>query len=300
MFKLIGVAACTVALGVAAGVATAGPTATASKVVYHSRLKGGNNEIFVVGSAGGAPTRLTRSRAADSNPTLSPDGRRVAFESNRLGNWRSRRDSDIFVMRIDGSGVRELTFSNAFDGDPAWSRRNQVAFESERAGNSDVWVMNADGSNEQQLTTSRYFDGDPAWSPDGKKIAFTSERDNGDREIYVMNADGTGTTRLTSSPGFDENPSWSPDGTSIAFDSMRDGNLEVYVMDPDGSNQQRVTNHPALDALPSWSPDSAKLVFVSERIGKGQRRLYTVYPDGTGVRMLTKGGFDMSPDWARG
>jgi Tol biopolymer transport system component len=300
MFKLFAALTALAALAVGATSALGGSSATASKIVYHSRLPRLNNDIFVVSSAGGAATRLTRHRGADSNPTLSPDGRRIAFESNRHGNWRSYKDSDVFVMRADGTGVRELTFSNAFDGDPAWSRTNRIAFESERTGNADVWVIDGDGSNETQLTTSPAFDGDPAWSPDGTKIAFTSQRDNGDREIYVMNADGSGTTRLTNSRGFDENPSWSPDGKRIAFDSMRDGNLEVYVMNADGSNQVRVTNHPALDALPSWSPDSKLLVFVSERIGKGQRRLFVARPDGTGVRTLTRGAFDMSPDWARG
>jgi TolB protein len=81
---------------------------------------------------------------------------------------------------------------------------------------------------------------------------------------------------------------------------MRDGNLEIYVMNPDGSSQHRVTNHPALDALPSWSQDSKRIVFVSERIGKGQRRVYVMNRNGTGVRSLTRGATDMSPDWARG
>ena len=81
---------------------------------------------------------------------------------------------------------------------------------------------------------------------------------------------------------------------------MRDGNLEIYVMNADGTKQTRVTNHPALDAIPSWSQDSRRIAFVSDRIGKNQRRLFVVKPDGTGVRMLTRGAFDMSPDWARG
>jgi len=248
-----------------------------------------------VSSAGGAPTRLTRHRASDSNPTWSADGKKIAFESNRRGNPRRYEDSDVYVMKADGSGIRELTFSNAFDGDPAWSW-----LESERTGNSDVWAIDSDGSDEKQLTETRAFDGDPAWSPDGSKIAFTSERDNGDREIYVMNADGTGQTRLTNTPGFDENPSWSPNGRRIAFESMRDGNLEIYVMNADGSGQTRVTNHPALDALASWSQDSKRIVFVSDRVSKGQRRLFVASAGGSGVRMLTRGAFDMSPDWAWG
>jgi Tol biopolymer transport system component len=300
MHKLIGLTSlAVVVLSAGALSALSAPAASTSKIVYHSKLNGRNNEILVVSSAGGAPTRLTRNPASDSNPTWSADGKRIAFESNRRGAHRYE-DSDIYVMRADGSGVRELTFSNAFDGDPAWSWLDRIAFESDRTGNSDIWAINPDGSDEKQLTTTHAFDGDPAWSPDGSQIAFTSARDNGDREIYVMNADGTGQTRLTASPGIDENPSWSPDGRHIAFDSMRDGNLEIYVMNADGSKQTRLTNNPALDALPSWSQDSKRIAFVSDRISKGQRRLFVMNANGTGVRMLTRGRFDMSPDWARG
>jgi Tol biopolymer transport system component len=274
--------------------------APAGKIVFHSRLKGGNNEIFAVSPNGSGLVRLTRSVASDSNPTWSPDGRRVAFESNRHGDRRSYHDSDVFVMNANGSGVRELTFSNRFDGDPAWSRANVVAFESERTGSADVYSIRSDGSGERRLTVSPALDGDPAWSPDGRRIAFTSERDGGDREIYVMNADGAAQTRLTTSAGFDQNPSWSPNGRLIAFDSMRDGNLEIYVMNADGSNVRRVTDHPAIDAIPAWSQDGSRIVFVSERIAKGQRRLFSVAPAGGAARQLTRGAYDMSPDWFRG
>jgi dipeptidyl aminopeptidase/acylaminoacyl peptidase len=299
MRRLIALAVGTAAIVVGGAVsATDAQSGAVTKVVYHSKLRNGNNEIFVVSSAGGPSTRLTRNPWSDSNPTWSPGRRLVAFESNRAGNRHSYEDSDIFVMKADGSGVRELTFSNAFDGDPSWSSLDEIAFESERTHDSEIWKIDSTGGNEKQLTNNRGFDGDPAWSPDGTRIAFTSARDNGDREIYVMNSDGSGQTRLTSSPGFDENPSWSPDGRWIAFDSMRDGNLEVYVMKADGTKLARVTNHPALDAIPSWSPDSKRIVFVSERISKGQRRLFVANRDGANVRMLSRGAFDMSPDWA--
>lgn len=299
MFKLICAVACVAVLGAGVGVAASATGATAGSIVYHARLKGANNEIFVVNPKIGVAQRLTRNRASDSNPTWSANGARIAFESNR--DARNARDADVYVMRSDGTGVTPVTFTSAFDGDPAWSRAGRIAFESDRAGNMDVWAVNADGSRQRQLTTDRAFDGDPAWSPDGSRVVFTSRRDTGDLEIYVMNVDGSGQTRLTSSPGDDQNPSWSPDGRRIAFDSMRDGNLEVYSMNVDGSDVRQVTDHPALDAIPSWSPDSKQIVFVSDRVGKGQRRLFVTAADGTGAaKPVTKGAFDMSPDWARG
>jgi Tol biopolymer transport system component len=255
-----------------------------------------NNEILSKTIAGATPARLSKHPATDASPTWSPSGAQIAFESNRNGDWSSYNDSDIYVMNANGTKVHEVTFSNAFDGDPAWGRSGKIAFESMRTGKGDVWTISPSGSGETNLTAnSTAFDGDPSWSPDGTKIAFTSERDNGDREIYVMNADGSNQTRLTTSPGFDENPSWSPDGSHIAFDTNRDGNLEIYAVNADGSNPQRVTNHPAIDALPSYLPDG-RIVFVSERVAKGQRRLFVVGPNGGAVKAITKGAYDMSPD----
>lgn len=255
-----------------------------------------NNEILSTTAAGATPARLTKHPATDASPAWSPSGTQIAFESNRNGDWTSYNDSDIYVMNANGTKVHEVTFSNAFDGDPAWGRSGKIAFESMRTHNSDVWVVSPSGSGEKNLTAnSTAFDGDPSWSPDGTRLAFTSERDGGDREIYVMNADGSNQTRLTTSTGFDENPTWSPDGSHIAFDTNRDGNLEIYTMSADGTNQHRVTNHPAIDAIPSYLADG-RIVFVSERIAKGQRRLFVVGANGGAVKQITKGAYDMSPD----
>ena len=80
----------------------------------------------------------------------------------------------------------------------------------------------------------------PAWSPDGRKIAFTSERD-GNSEVYVMNANGSGQRNLTRDPAYDADPTWSPDGRKIAFVSNRDGSYQVYDMNADGSGQRGLT-----------------------------------------------------------
>jgi TolB protein len=79
--------------------------------------------------------------------------------------------------------------------------------------------MTADGSGQTRLTRGNAFQSaPPAWSPDGRRIAFASERD-GNAEIYVVNADGTGQRNLTRDPGYEGDPAWSPDGRKIAFTS---------------------------------------------------------------------------------
>jgi TolB protein len=90
--------------------------------------------------------------------------------------------------------------------------------------------MNADGSDVKRLTNHPSLDTHPAWSPEGKRIAFTSNRD-GNYEIYVMNADGTGLRNLTRHRAQDNFAAWSPDGKKIAFISNRHGGHDVYLME---------------------------------------------------------------------
>ena len=97
----------------------------------------------------------------------------------------------------------------------------------------------------------------PAWSPDGKRIAFSSERDGND-EIYVMDTDGSNLIRLTNRPELDWWPAWSPDGMRIAYATQKgkpgDWHHEIWIMNADGSNQICLTLGPSDEAYPAWSP----------------------------------------------
>jgi hypothetical protein len=124
--------------------------------------------------------RLTNNSAFDLSPSWSPDGKKIAFDSLRDGNY------EIYVMNVDGSGIKRLTNSPAHDGVPSWSPDGKkIAFSSDRDGNDEIYVMNADGSDQKRLTNNPAVDGCPSWSPDGKKLAFVLLRDD-NPEIYIM------------------------------------------------------------------------------------------------------------------
>ena len=179
-------------------------------------------EIYAMNADGSGVTRLTNNPAHDSEPSWSPDGWRIAFESDRDGS------NEIYVMNADGSDVTRLTgftrLTNnrglATASEPSWSPDGQrIAFFDQRIWNIDsrrwnvdIYTVNADGSDVARLTSDPETDWYPTWSPDGRRIAFSSNRD-GNWEIYAMNADGSGVTRLTNNPADDSWPSWGPDST---------------------------------------------------------------------------------------
>ena len=247
---------------------------------------------------GGKQRRLTPDRSYDSAPAWSPNGRRIAFTSDRDGN------DEIYVMNADGSKQRRLTRNPGYDGLPTWSPDGrQIVFTSERGGNYpghmlnevEVYVMNADGSRQRRLTPAG-GDGDfsPAWSPDGFRIAFTREplrAGSGGTAIHVMNADGGKKRRLTRNG--DGESAWSPDGRRIAFSRQGFGReSRIYVMNADGSKQQPLTRNGALAGSPTWSPDGRRIAFASDHDDRDgdqsiETRIYVMDADGSKQRQLT-------------
>jgi dipeptidyl aminopeptidase/acylaminoacyl peptidase len=267
-------------------------TAAQGKIAFQSQ-RDGNNEIYVMNGDGSGQINLTNHPANDIDPSVSADGSKIVFASNRTGD-----DFEIYVMNADGTNVMPLTDNTDNDILPAISPDGgKIAFVSERDGNLEIYIMNADGSGETRLTNNSATDEFPSFNSDGSKIAFNSDRD-GNNEIYVMNADGSNQMRLTFfATSTETGPSFSRDGSKIAFTSNRDGNNEIYVMNADGSNQARVTISSAFDASASFSPDGSKIAFQSSR--DGNHEIYTVNIDGSNLTRLTFTDpfSDADPSW---
>src|SRR5437867_2010009 len=203
-------------------------------------------------------TRLTTSTSDDSSPAWSPDGSKIAFQTNR----DSFSNPEIYVMNVDGSGQTRLTVNTFSDLTPAWSPNGtKIAFSTNRDGNFEIYTMNADGTGATRLTSNPALDANPTWSHDGTKIAFV-RGGFGSEQIYVLDADlcheciGTGPTNLSQSASRNLGPAWSPDGTRILFASSRDGNFELYAINPDGTGVTRLTSNAFSDREPNWQPIS--------------------------------------------
>ena len=232
------------------------------------------------------PTRLTHVVHAYAN--FAPDEKTVVFQSNATGNW------DLYTMRGDGTGVRQITTDRAADITPVFSPDGQrIAFVSERDGNREVYLCKRDGSEATRLTNDPGHDIHPFWSADGNRILFSSNRGNAnaeDYDIYEMNADGTGVKRVTSGPDVDTYASWSPDGKRIVTRRVIDGtNNEVYVLNADGSSPVNLTPDAArYDGWPVWSPDGKRIAFASGVPGQQNHAIFLIDPDGTNKVQLTQ------------
>ncbi len=217
----------------------------------------GNHDVYVADFKGDSVDNVQTVNANnitagytswDNGWSWSPDGKWIAFTSDRAGNW------EIYKMTPDGKTIVRLTENPAQDGWPWWTPDGKhILFSSNRNGQSEVFIMDADGSNLVQLTNlpdrSNLY---PSVSPDGKKVVFSSQIASvNEGDIYIMNLDGTDLQRLTNTVALNNIPSFCPDNQHIVYESDQDGNANIYIMNVDGTNQTRLTNDPGEDTTAS-------------------------------------------------
>lgn len=209
--------------------------------------------------------RLTEHSALDYNATFSPDGKQIAFVSERDGNL------ELYSIQSDGAGLKRLTTEFAMDDHPAWSPDGKrIVFASTRRPTetpgrawTSIFVMNADGSGPQCVSPDESSDYSPAWSPKGDWIAFATG--SGRREgadIFVMKPDGTGRRLVIKNGGW---PSFSADGRSIYFHSARQGKWGIWRVQLDGSALERMSSADVDAFTPQASADGKRLVAAVRR-----------------------------------
>ena len=252
--------------------------------------------------------------AAPSAAAATPPDQNGKIVFRRYFN-RAHNRGALFTVNPDGTSIRQLTrpLRHLLDTEPDWSPDGRrIVFQRENRlglGPPEIFVVEADGTGLTRLTRGRAgciragsCHADPAWSPDGRRIAVTRESggtgSSGARVgIDVMDADGTSVQQLTqlgTGPReHDLGPQWSPDGARIIFQRVDTWSRRsaIFVVNVDGTGVRRVTPwRLGAGDHPDWSPDGSRILFSSD-FEAGPRvspNIYTIRPDGTGLRKLTR------------
>jgi TolB protein len=224
---------------------------------YHGKIK-------IMDADGKNAHLLFEDDRSQRTPQWSPDGKQIAFSMAMDDNF----NYDLFVINVDGTGLKNLTNSPIFEADPAWSPDGKkLTYVIAVPGQyPNLCVMNADGSEQQNdilhrtLNVAVY----PSWTHDGKQITFGAPDDNGQIQITQVNADGSGGTVLTHGPQPHSYAVWSPDGQYLAYVSdpgEESGDLCIYDV---LAGEHRVVLKGEVfqelfrDARPSWVPSQQK------------------------------------------
>jgi len=249
----------------------------------------------------GTPAFILPEGMSATDPTTSPDGRRIAFVAEIDGV------RGIHVADGDGGGIVRLTESE-FDEQPAWSPDGEsIAFRRwpwADQEDADIWVVDADGGEAVNLTADLNDSNEsaPAWSPvpvDGAYRIVYSHAANGVAHLWTMRADGGDRTPVTSGDVWDDQPAWSPDGSTLVYArSTETVGADLYVASATGGNVAKLIGLAYGQFTPAWSPDGRVIAFASKHEGGIISQIYTVRQDGSGLARRTSGSVDkQNPGW---
>jgi Tol biopolymer transport system component/DNA-binding winged helix-turn-helix (wHTH) protein len=231
-------------------------------LAFNRSVNSGNvNEIYRVTTSGGEPQPVTN----DNRIILG-----FAWASNNELVFSSDRGGARALWRISSQGGEPVKLDvGAWN--PTWPtisiRGNHLAFV-ESFIDANIWRIPLPGSTSQnktpvKLISSTRYDSSAQYSPDGKRIAFRSDR-SGSNEIWLCDSEGQSPVQLTHVGGpLAGSPRWSPDGQYIAFDSRHEGQSHIYVISADGGPVRRLTEQPAIQVVPKWSSDGRWIYFYS-------------------------------------
>jgi Tol biopolymer transport system component/tRNA A-37 threonylcarbamoyl transferase component Bud32 len=209
----------------------------------------------------GAPRRVTqRPIDPEGGMAWTRDGKSILYVKwgiHRL--WRVDITGDRAAQPVEIAGFGSIRPAVA-------ASRDRLVFVKEQ-DDTDIYRFEV-GRPAEPVITSTSRDGDPQFSPDGRRVAFVSER-TGEHEIWLAEADGSRPRQLTHGPGIMQgSPRWSPDGRRIAFDSRsEEGGYSIWTIDADGASPRGLTQDPGDETSPGWSRDGRFIYFTKRSSG---------------------------------
>jgi Tol biopolymer transport system component len=269
-----------------------------SQLVFQSEREPGNPffQIYLMNLKSGDVERVSPGRGKTTCAWIHPDGNKVLFASTHEDPAALEEQKAEYKFRQSGNQRR---YSWDFD------------------EHFDIYEFDRGTRQYRNLTNSRGYDAEGSWSPDGKRIAFASNRhayeanltvaekklfetDPGSmNDIYIMDADGKDVTRLTSQPGYDGGPFFSPDGSRICWRRFAPNGAvaELWTMKVDGSDKRQITRLGAMSWAPFYHPSGQYLIFTTNRHGFANFELYLIDAAGKSqpVRATYSKGFDGLP-----
>ncbi|MHC4217047.1 MAG: TolB family protein [Planctomycetota bacterium] len=251
------------------------------RMVFASTQHSTTSDVYLKSTQGRTLTQLTTDPADDIMPVFHPSGNRIAFASNRAGNW------DIYVMSVDGGQPMKVTDERDPELHPSWSpdgRRLIYSKLGSKSGRWEMWVVDTKNPGVRRFLDYGLF---PQWCPDvaRSKILFQRARQRGSRFFSVwtidfVNDDAVHPTEIVSAGNAAViNPAWSADGSRVVFvtvvepeDTSDDDDDEavmqsdIWIVNLDGSGRTNLTNGRYANYQPVWSGDG-RVFFVSNRTG---------------------------------
>ena len=253
------------------------------------RQASGGGDVYVAPVTGGEPRRLTFDNSFLTGLTWTADGCDIIYSSSRAGGG----DQTLWRIPATGGTSDQIALNGSNFWFPNISRNgNRLAYVHPNPQDGNIYRVGVlesavPKSAPTKLIASTRDEGGPQFSPDGRRIAFHSDR-SGESEIWICDRDGSNVVQLTSLNKPAGLPRWSPDGKQIVFDVYEQGKGDVYTIDVEGALPRPIVTDVSDDHWPSWSADGQSIYFASDRTGNYE--VWKVSSTGGEPVQITRGG----------
>jgi TolB protein len=278
------------------------------RLIFTKRTKNGTekghdwlSEIWVADSDGANAKQITHEKSYCLSPSFLPGGRGEFFyvseKSGQSKIYKASLSNPKGELMIDLRGNQALFSLNR--------KANQIAFITDAAGRPDLFIQNLDemgrmkGKARQFYSAPRATQATPTYSPDGKQLAFVSDKD-GPPRVYLLNVvnskESLKPVLLTKRNRENTSPAWSPDGTKLAYSAKVDGVRQIWIYDFITQEELPLTTGGLNKENPSWAPDSFHLVYNTE--SDGACELYLIHLNqGEPIHIQTGSGEKRFASW---